>query len=323
MPGYSSAIATIAIAKQTAKGAAAANPTVKWPLAGAPSLAVDKRRGRYSITDIGRDQGNAFTAGMSVGGDFQTYLHFDGFRLLAYLALGANADTGAGPNYTHTATPADSLPYFTLWRMIGNVIFEKWVDCKCTSLRVESAAGSPAMVNFGVVGISSTFEAADTALARLTSDGLLHMEAVGAFKFATVAQPLASSVFEIQNNVSGYQADDYIFNDVDEGKRIVTYSFSTRFRGPTSFPKYREFYYGSDAGTAMSAVVGTQAFQVLYARNANSSVQIDLPEITFAAVPVQADPGGDPIETTVACEVNKPAASPIVTVTTKDQSATV
>lgn len=318
--GVSSALGTIALAKQTAKGAAAAVPTVKFALTGT-SLMPEKRRARYAMTDIGRDEGPAYTAGLSVGGDFSHYLHFDGFALEAYLALGAIANAGVAPDYTHTQTPADALPYFTLWRMVGGVVFERWIDCKCTLLRVESGAGSPAVVTLGVVGITSEFEAADTALARLQSPGLLHMEAAGRFLFATVAEKLARSVFEVNNNLAGYQADNYSFEEIDEGKRNVAYSFGTRFAGTLAFPKYRAFYYGSDAGTTLSPVVGVQAFEVEYRRAANQYVRIALPELSFAAVPVQSDPGGAPIEIEVACEVNKPAASPIATITVADQTA--
>ena len=321
MPGYSSALGTVAIAKQTGKGVAAAVPTVKFALT-ATSLMPDKRRARYASTDLGRDEGPAYTAGIGVAGDFSHYLHFDGFALEALLALGSNANAGAGPDYTHTGTPVDALPYFTLWRMVGGVVTEKWIDCKCSMLRVESGAGSPVTVTLGVVGITAEFEAADTALARLQSPGLLHMEAAGRFKFATVAQQLARCSFEVNNNVSGYQADDYAYADIDEGKRNIAFSFGTRFRGPLAFPKYRDFYYNGDAGTTLSPVVGTQAFEVEYRRAANQFVKIALPELSFAAVPVQSDPGGAPIEVEVACEVNKPAAAAIVTTTVGDQTAT-
>lgn len=323
MAGYSSRHGTIAIAKQTAKGSAAANPTVKFQAAGQPSLAPAKGRARYAMTDGGRDRGAGYTSGLSVAGDVPLYLHFDGFALLAYLALGSNADSGAGPDYTHTATPANDLPYCTIWRMVAGVVLEKYVDCKVGSLRLEGQAGQPWQVTLGVVGISSEFEASDTVLAALTSPGLLYPEAKDLIKIDTVAQRIHRVTWEVTNGLDGYQADDYFFADINPGGREVNFSFSTLFQGTTAFPKYREFFYGSDSGTTLSPVVGTHAVDVAIQRAANKSVQLTMPQVTYSAVPVQMDPGGAPIQVEVACEVEDPSGSAICTVVTKDQAATV
>lgn len=322
MAGISSGLGTVAIAKQTAKGTPAGTPVVRYNLAAAPSLLPERTMARYTSTGQGRNEGNAYTTLLAVQGEFSFYLHHDGFALPAYLALGAIADAGAGPDYTHTITPADVLPYFTLWRMVGNNIFERWDDCKCTMLRVESSAGGPAMATMGVIGVKSTFLASDPVLAALTSDGLLHYEAADQFKFATVAQRLSRFTVEITNNASGFQADHVYFDDVDEGKLLVAASFATRYQGPTSFPKYRRHIYGSDAGTDMVSTVTTEAVAVDYVRAANKGVKFDLPQTKYVSIPVQPDPSGDPIGVEVSLEIEKPSGSPIVTVTVKDQTAT-
>lgn len=320
MGGFSSGIGTVALAYQAAKGTPASTPQVRYNLAASPSLLPERTMGRYSHTGQGRDEGDAYTSLLAVQGEFSFYAHFDGFALPAYLALGAIADSGGPTNYTHTITPADTLPFFTLWRQVAGNIFERWQDCKCSLLRLESSAGQPAVVTMGVMGVKSTFLASDPVLAALSSAGLMHWEAADAFKFAAAAQRLSRSTWEISNNVSGFQADHVTYDDVDEGKRNVTYGFATRYQGPTSFPKYREHYYGSDSGTDLAPNVGTLAFDVEYVRNANASVKIELPQIKFAALPVQPDPAGDPIGMEVSCEVEKPSGSPICTITVKDQT---
>jgi len=316
-------IGTIAIAKQSAKGTAAAAPTVKFALCDPPDISPLKETARYTMTDTGPDQGPAYTTRMGVSGSFPVYLHYDGFALLAYLIQGSNADAGATPNYTHTATPADTLPYCTIWRSVGNVLFEKYTDCKVNTLRIESSAGQPAKVMVAVEGILSNFLASDTVLARLTSPGLLHMEAKGAFMFGGTARKLHQLTLELNRNVAPYQADDYLAEQIDEGQRVITMSFATRFGGATAFPDYRQFYYASDAGTDLSPAIGTQAFEVTFTRDVNSSVDILLPQLKYAAIPVHADPGGAPIDVEVSCEVEKPAGSPICTIVTKDQTASV
>lgn len=326
MSGISARIGTFAIAKQSGKGVAAGAPTVKFEMAGQPSLAPVKERSRFSTTDSGRDPGDGYTSRLGVEGDVPLYGHFDGLAILNGLALGANADSGAG-DFTHIATPANDGFWFTCWRQVGNVIFEKFVDCKLNRLAYESAAGGPLMATLGIVGLSANFEASEPVLAQLAqASALLHMEAKGRIKIDTVAQLIDKFSFELTNGFSPYQADDYFASDIDPGAREVSLSLGVRFTGATAFPKYREFFYGSDAGTTLSHVVGTHAFDIEFRKGdlATKTMKIELPQVTYAGVPVQPDPAGDPIRIDLACQVEKPAgATPICTITTKDQTATI
>lgn len=324
MAGISSALGTVGIAKQTAKGAVAAVPAIKLKLSASPSLSPIKNRSRYEATDIGRDAGPTFTTGLGVGGEFQCYAEPAAMALLFYLALGANADSGAGPNYTHTATPANDVPYFTLFRSVGGVIFETWADCKLDTLSISGGAGEAYQVTIGCQGITAATTAADSVLTALDLAGYLFQEGGGAFKIDTVAKTIHQFTFDINNNISPYLADTFIPADIDPGKRELGLSVSTRFTGATAWPDYMGFFYGGAAPqAALTPVVGTHAMQLIVTRNANTSIQIDLPQVTYAGIPVQPDPGGAPIEIALACNVEKPAASAIATIVSKDQAATV
>lgn len=323
MPGITSALGTVGLAKQSAKGSVASVPTVKLKLSSAPSLMPVKSRSRYVTTDTGRDNGGSFTSRLGVSGEFSCYAEPNAMGLLSYLALGTNADTGAGP-YTHTATPANDLPYFTLFRSVGGVIFEVWEDCKLGRLSLEGGAGGAYQVTIGCEGLTSRLQAADTALAALDPAGLLFMEGAGTFKIDTVARAIHRLSLEINNNISSYQADNYFSQDVDPGKREISLSVSTRFGGLSAWPDYHNFFYNSVAAPAnLSPIVATRAMELLVARTAALSWQVNLPQVTYAGVPVQPDPGGDPIEIELSCEVEKPAASAIITAVSKDAVATV
>ena len=204
--------------------------------------------------------------------------------------------------------------------MVGNQIVEKYTDCKINSLTLTGTAGSPLSASMNIMGIKSTFLAADPVLTPESDAPYLYMEAAGAIKFATVAQKITNLNLSINNNLSGYQADDYFFSDIDPGGREVTFGFSTRFTGATAFPDYRKFFYGSDAGTDLSPAIGTEAVEMVWTRDANTSLKIELPQISYAAMPVAPDPGGQPLEVSVTTAVEKPSASPIMTVTVKDQN---
>jgi hypothetical protein len=255
MAGISSRIGTFAIGKQSAKGTPATVPTIKLLMNGAPSLAPTKERARLSMTDAGRDQGKAFTQLVSVGGDVPVYLHPEAISLLNYLVLGENADSGGPTNYQHIATPGDDLPWFTAWRMVGNVVHEKFVDCKLNSLQIEGSAGQPLSATLGILGCTSELTPFDTALTPIDSDPYLFPDIKGRFKVDTVAQKIHQLSFGIDNGLSGYQADDYVYDDIDPGGRTVTLSFATRFKGLEAWPNYREFFYGSKTNEVQTVTI--------------------------------------------------------------------
>lgn len=326
MSGISSKRGSIALAVQSAKGTPATAPKVKFLLAGDPTLAPTKTRGRYQMTDASQDNGPAYTSLMAVEGGMTVYAHPDGLALLSAAVSGANADSGIAVPYTHVATPADDMLWVTMWREVGGVIIERFHDVKLHAMRLEGSAGQPLTVALDAIGCTSTFEesnAALTGLAALTSHGFLYPEADGLIKLNGVAKRIHKVSIGIARNASGYQADGFGYADVDPGSREVTLSFATRFgSGAIGVADYREFYYGSAAGTAMDAAVATRPFEIEFRRSANESWKIALPEVSYAAVPINPSTSGDPIEVEVACEVERPAAGNIYTITTIDSKAT-
>jgi hypothetical protein len=319
--GVSSKIGTIAIGKQTAKGAAAATPTHKYRLAGSPTLMPQKNRARLETTDSGRDQGLSYTQSILVEGDMPVFMYPDGIGILMYGVLGAHAVTGSGP-YEHVITPANDVPWFTIWRMVGGNIFEKFTDCKLNSVNVEGTAGNAPIATINAMGCNAGFEASDTVLAVLDSRPYLYHESCGTIEIESTAYPLSQVSFGINNNLSGFQADCVTYADIDPGQREVTLSFLARYVNPTTEPKYRETYYGSDAGTALSDVVATKAFSWLMTRDADYTFLAEFPQVVYSAVPVNPDTSGDPIEIDVSCEVEKPAGGAITTITVSDETAT-
>lgn len=330
MSGISSKKGTISFAVQTAKGTPATVPTVKFALAGDPTLGPTKTRARYNMTDTGPDNGPAYTSLLAVEGGLTVFAHPDGMAFLAAAISGNAMDSGATPNYSHVSKPGDDMLWLTAWREVGGVIVEQFEDVKLSSLQIEGQAGQALTVALEVVGCKSkwltTSAAAIAAVARLSSNGYIYPEAQGLITIDGVAKRIHQISFGINRNASGYQSDGYGYDDVDPGAREVTLSFSTRFQsGAIGTAEYAEFYYGSTGPTdkaAMSPVVNSKAFSITFQRDADTSFEIDLPRVEFAAVPVNPGVSGDPIEVQVACEVERPAGGDIYTLTTKDQKAT-
>ena len=323
MSSISGRIATFAFAKQTAKGTGATVPLFKLLARGEPSLRLVKERGRLTVTDSGRDLGPGYTAGMRVEGEIPIYLYPDAFALFAAAALGANADSGTEPNFTHVATAANDGMWMTVWRMVGNVIFEKFIDCKLNRLAISGEAGAPAEGELGFVGITSAFEAAEVAGTPVATPVYLYPELNGRILVGGSARRIHSFAWAVNNNFAPYQADDYLPSDIDPGGREFELSFSTRFTGADDFPGYRTHYYGSSSGTSPSAAVPTQPMSLEFLRDVNTSLKIEHPQVAYEEIPVQPNPDGDPIAIEVPCVVEKPSSGNICTITTKDNRASI
>jgi hypothetical protein len=306
------------MAAQTGKGTPASVPTVKYQLAGSPSLMPQRDRARYLMTGVGRDQGAAYTAQMRVEGDMSVYLHPDGFWVLAYGVLGAHALTGTPPKNIETATPANDIPWFTMWRMVGGNLFEKFTDCKLGSMTVEGTAGSPPMATVNVLGATSLYESSDTVLEALNSRPYVYHESCGKILIDGNAHEISRVTLGVDNNVSGYQADCISLADIDVGNRDVTLSILLRYQSPSVDPSYNELYYGSKTPAAEAPLVdsvGVHTFEWQLFRDADDYIKFTFPQVLYQAIEVNPDPGGDPIEIDLACDVEKKdQATPIITI---------
>jgi hypothetical protein len=322
--GISSRHGKVGIAIQPVKGTPAAAPTKVYYLAGTSSLGPTKTIARFPMTDSGRDQGLHFTSLHNVAGDLPLWLHPDGAAQLLYAVMGTNADSGAGPNYTHTITPGADVPWLTVWRNVGNSgVIERFTDCKMTSLSGSFVAGQGLMVTASLIGISYEYLSSDFAGTALSTQPYIYPEFLGALVGAGSARQIHSFDWGVDNGTIPYQADGYGYVEIDPGGRTVTLTFGVRFQGATAYPNYRTFFYGSDTGTTMTPTVGTSTFVATASRDANTSVAWNFPQIVYTPFSPQPDPGGAPIEMDVACEVERPSGGNILTVTVKDQVATV
>jgi hypothetical protein len=413
--GISARIANYGFAVQTAKGSAAALPTLKVFANGAPSLQPYNDEARYNMTDGSRDAGDPYITQLGVRGSLPIYAHPDAMAFLWHAALGATVDaplvqtitlsgdtgtltfkltyngvegatvftrgtnqtaaaiqaalrtatgdasltvtgtTDAGPFVvtfvtitnpfmlsvtsgtggltgvvtadptTHVATPANDLPWLTIWRSVGGVVFEKYTDCKIDTLTIDGAAGAPLMVTLGIIGITSTFGADEAGAAITQTAPYLYQHAVNALKVDTIAYPIHAINVEVNNNLAPFQADDYFLNNVDPQAREITGSYTIRFSGATALPlDYRNYFYGSDAGTALTTGFSTHALAFIWTHSqlANRSMQVAIPVAKWADVPVQPDPGGNIIEVQCAFEAMRNWVAgneaAIMTVTTID-----
>src|SRR4051812_31083941 len=124
--------------KQTAKGTPAvvsATNAYKVPFSGG-SIGPVRTIDQLAETDASRDQGVSFVRTGGVEGAPECYVRDASIGALLTYTLGADAVAGTMPNFTHTITPANSIPYVTFWRDIADTLFEQYQDCFISSLTI-------------------------------------------------------------------------------------------------------------------------------------------------------------------------------------------
>lgn len=321
MAGLRGNTAWVLLQKQTAKGTPgtiAAATSYKLPFAGGniePVRAIDQ----LAETDASRDQGVSFVRSGGVEGTPEVYVRDSSVGALLTYALGSDVVSGAMPNFTHTITPANSLPYVTFWRDIADTLYEQYQDCFISSLTLRAGAGDPLTAAVAVNGLSSTrlTVAPDNATPIPIQAGYVYNYNDVTVTLAGGATALVSS-FEltVDNNVSRQQTDDFVPYDVLAGQRQVSLSFDLVFETLT---EYNKFHYGSATGTTQSKTIYTTSADFQFDNGINNQIKFTLPSIAYEEFPVAPNTGGDPIVASVRAVAQRPTAGAILTAVVKNQ----
>lgn len=323
MAGLRGNVGWIMAAKQAGKGTAATPAlatTYKNPFSGG-SVAPIRETDNLSETDASRDRGVTYVQSSGVEGTPEFYVRDASLGAWLFWALGADAPTGTMPNFTHVLTPANALPYITVWRDIADTLYEEYRDCKVGSLVISADAGSPLVCRAGIQGIKSTrlTTTPDSVTPIPVASSTVYNYNDAAVTLGGGATALVSS-FEltIENNVSRQQTDDVEAYDVVEGTREVSLGFDLIFE---TLDEYNKFHYGGAAGTTVSPNIFTTSATFTFTKGANNEVAFNLPSLAYEEFPVEPDPGGDPITVSVRAAAQR-GGSPVVTATVKNQVAT-
>ncbi|MBA3240085.1 MAG: hypothetical protein H0T60_02570 [Acidobacteria bacterium] len=310
-------------AKQASKGVAATpavDTTYKNPFSGG-NIAPTRETDNLEETDSNRDQGVAYVSTSGVEGSPEFYARDSSIAAWLFWTLGATAPTGTTPNFTHTITPANSLPYVTLWRNISDTLFEEFKDCQVSELTVSADAGAPLMVEASVVGRQATRLTADPSITpaiALQSSQVYNFNNAAVTLGGGATSLVGSFELSVENNVEPQQTDDVVPYDVVAGTREVSLGFDLIFE---SLDEYNKFHYGGAAGTTISPNIFTTSATFTFTLGTNNEISFSLPSIAYEEFDVEPDAGGDPI-TVSARAVAQRSGSPVVTATVKNQIAT-
>jgi tail tube protein len=329
-------IADVAVALQTTKGTPSAASQHRFYLSGG-GLAPERDHADVEETSGSRLRAEGFIRQARAGGTPQAFVRPDMIGLLLYGAMGAKAVTGAADPFTHTFTLALTQPWLTFWRMLGGLKFERFLDCKLTSLILRSSAGNPVSVEFGVAGLGVFhLTAQETTAAVEKTNTFMHSDGKGQFLFETVpVATIESIVLTINTGVSLQQGDSVTPNDAPEGQLEITIETVQTI---TDFSTWNRLHYGS--ATPANAAPLTPVVQELagsgidfkWAKRQADGTTLATPErslqVTATKLQIRSitglDPNtsGDPLKQTVTYRVYEPAAGSGLTAVLKNSKST-
>jgi hypothetical protein len=251
MPSQS--IHGLAIAKQASEGTAATTAAFQTPV---NAGTINPVRTNAPLEETGPDRLRSimYAQDAGVGGQPTIYPRPRLLALLLYLTLGAKSSDATDTDAViHTLTLANTQPYFTAWRMLGDLLYERFVDNKIRQLVLTSEAGRPLSAQWTVEGKapeSITEAAYDTAVGAAPLENgrpFYHYDGEGAFEVdgAPVAT-IRRVVITINNNSSRWQGDALLAEDVTEGRLDITIETQQRI---TDVALWNTYHYGDPTPT--------------------------------------------------------------------------
>ena len=318
MAGLRGKQAWVGLGRQYVKGTPAPI-THKAPFSGG-SVNPDRSIAQLQETDSNRDEGVSYVEQVSASGTPEVYARDENIHSLLNAALGATVSSGSAPNYTHTITPANALPYMTFYRMIGATLYESFEDCLVNELTVSADTGGPLTVGVGIMGRQAK------ELAGTDPDAMV-IPASGAvynFNEATVTKGgvgtalISNMELTLSNNVTLQQTDDVIPYDVVAGMRSVTIGFDIIFE---TLADYKAFHYAG--GTSQTNAIQETSLRFEFSKGANNSIRFDIDHAAYEEFPVEPDTGGDPIVVSARARAQRHPTDPVLESIVKNQKATV
>lgn len=284
------------VAKQTAKGSAAANPTFGFGLlSGSWDPNITQEPDMITSTNRMVAGSNRDKAEPEMNVSTRAYDQLIG--LLLYAACGAISTTGVGP-YTHVITHDNDLPYLTLFGEHDG-LWVKMQDAKIRSLKI-------AWVEAGLLTVEADFGAGDFVILASAwtatndqSNRSRFRASGGTFKVdanatTPVTAPISAGEITITNNLEAVMLSKQITPDAQfPGVFDVEVALTLK---PDDLNEWRKGVTGTAGGTTIANTPTTGAFEVFFSIDANTDLKIEASEVDFLSKLPDADPQGGKAE---------------------------
>lgn len=303
-------IAFAGLAKQTAKGAAAASPTYGLGVRGGSTLMVDLQQENDEITFASRVSSYDNRLAINPGAAIQTRLWPRSAGLLFYGALGAIATTPGTPN-NHVITPGATLPYLTHFGQLDTE-YHKVADCKVNTLSVGWSERSPVEVEYELIGITATLYTASWTATNDENGQSRFIPPGGTFQVDTssgtpATAAITGGTLTINNNLVPIPLSAAVTpDDVMEAEAALDIELRLM---PSDSTLWRKIVTGSGAGTAPQGAEVYGSFSVFFTIDASTDLTLSADRVAFLADYPEADPAGGPAELTLTGRIKKPTGA--------------
>jgi len=304
------------------QGTPAATSVHRLFMAGGSMVASTGTDEPFEETTGERMRSDRYVSERHGAGSPEFYIVPNAVGALLYGVLGAKAVSGSADPWTHTFTPASSLPWLTFWRNQGALIFEEVSDCKVNQLVISGESGKPLRAAASIMGLRPRFAtAAETTASVETTNRFLHYHGSGALLLegAAVASIRAFQL-TISNNGELIPGDSLRPIDISEGALTVQLTITKLFLATSM---RNRLYYGGASPSNDAEVVstilelgGSPSVDFLFTRVAASpgperSLRLQLPRVTVAPYDVQPGTGNSPLTEGITLDALEPSGSPV------------
>jgi hypothetical protein len=301
----------IYVGKQTAKGTPQTTPTEVFELSGDGALNPNREIITLPETDANSQRSDSVVVGSSPGGAWTGWLRATQFDLISEGIMGLIAGTT-----TKTATPAQALPYYTMFDVIPGVMCTQYNDVRFSSVTVSGEALQSVQYSCEAVALSAILGATNPATPALPTDLKYSYPLV----VVTIggAHPGTHDSFSItiNRNVSVLRGDMGLASyDSWPGQFDVSGTFRKIYETDAD---YRKIHGGAAAATTLTTTIFTESLSLLIAESGARSVEFVSSAIEYRSIEVPVSVDGSPILQTLTFDTTRQATwSNNMTVITK------
>lgn len=322
-------ILQVGLAKQSAKGAAAAQPVVIYGVETGAAGDVAVTEPNIALTAASRMSAAAVREQVVPGAGFTSLGFSRAIAQLLFGVLGTDVDSGAGDPWTHTITgPTADVSWWTFFGRT-NTEYLSVVDCKIDSLKIDFDA---ALVKVSVVIKGCTLTLGASAWTPTNTDdevtpGALYStgQAASAFTLDAVNMRVIKGSIEIANGLTpiipSYKATP---DDFGIGEQTGKVQFTVI---PDDLVIFKKSLTGTGTGTTPASVPFYAPWSVKFLENVTSATH----DLTIAGVRSNlivkfppGDPKGGAMEVVVDGSILDPrTGSAAITATLRNGLATI
>lgn len=291
------------LAKQSARGTIATNPTFAFGLSGGALISVEPTQSALEVTNSKRTAYNMFREAVVNGADLSTYGYLKSLGLLLLGAIGTDTVTGTSP-YVHTYSTGD-LPYLSVFGKGVDANNEAVRDCKVDELTLKWDGSKPVEVSAKLAGTVFSYPSTFTATTDETASESYLIPTGGTFQYsATTGTPVDARIvggeLSIKNNVSAVDPSATLeAYDQVEGMQEHTLKLTII---PDDLNDFRATITGSTSGSSAASTVPTGSINLVFkeANGGSGLLTVTASKVAFTTAFPDADPKGGAVQIELA-----------------------